>query len=182
MVVVKGRTSITIINERRMTVLKLIERFIERLYFSIDNNLALYDQLTGLYNYNWYDKFGKAKYQKKSVYITMIDLNNFKHINDTKGHEYANCLLQDIASHILEAKDYDPDCDIIRYGGDEFLLLSESINFAEVIDSTCNRLAKIASYGCYKKGKHELMTVAMEKADKKMYDMKKKIKKLRKER
>jgi diguanylate cyclase (GGDEF)-like protein len=125
----------------------------------------------------------KLKHLTNDLHILMIDADDFKKINDTFGHQEGDrCLIRiadaiKIACNKLPRRAY-----ICRYGGDEFLLLSESINFAEVINSNCNRLAKAASYGCYKKGKHELMTVAMEKADKKMYDMKKKIKKLRKER
>ena len=75
-------------------MLYFVEKWIEKKYFSIKNNLALYDQLTGIYNYNWFTKFGLDIFSDKDVYITLMDLNNFKQINDTKGHMYANEILK----------------------------------------------------------------------------------------
>ena len=81
-------------------MLYFVEKWIEKKYFSIKNNLALYDQLTGIYNYNWFIKFGSEIFSDKEVYITLMDLNNFKQINDTKGHMYANEILFEILFHL----------------------------------------------------------------------------------
>ena len=105
-------------------MLYFVEKWIEKKYFSIKNNLALYDQLTGIYNYNWFTKFGLEIFSDKEAYITLMDLNNFKQINDTKGHMYANEILFEIVKKLnkIVSKE-DPEAVMIRYGGDEFVIL-----------------------------------------------------------
>lgn len=157
-------------------MLYFVEKWIEKKYFSIKNNLALYDQLTGIYNYNWFTKFGSEIFSDKEVYITLMDINNFKQINDTKGHIYANEILFEIVkklNKIVSIKD--PEAFMIRYGGDEFLILSTNIDFGEVMLSK-SHLENFISVGSYKKDSNESIIFAINEADKSMYDHKRKIK------
>lgn len=154
----------------------LIERIIEKLYFKIDNNLALYDTLTGCYNYNWYNLIGRKQYDKIDVYVTIIDLNNFKEVNDTNGHEYGNNLLKHIAYEFKCLSLIDKSATVVRYGGDEFIIftqfdLSRKIN-KEKVEHV------ILSYGTYHKRPFESIDYAVSKADKLMYDYKINFKKL----
>lgn len=157
-------------------MLHFVEKWIEKKYFSIKNNLALYDQLTGIYNYNWFIRFGLERFSDKEVYITLMDLNNFKQINDTKGHMYANEILFEIVKKLnkIISKE-DPEAVIIRYGGDEFLILSTNINFGEVMLSK-EHLEDFISVGSYKKDSYESIMFAIDKADKNMYEHKRKVK------
>lgn len=157
-------------------MLHFVEKWIEKKYFSIKNNLALYDQLTGIYNYNWFTRFGLERFSDKEVYITVMDINNFKQINDTKGHMYANEILFEIVKKLnkIISKE-DSEAVIIRYGGDEFLILSTNINFGEVMLSK-EHLEDFISVGSYKKDSYESIMFAIDKADKNMYEHKRKVK------
>lgn len=157
-------------------MLHFVEKWIEKKYFSIKNNLALYDQLTGIYNYNWFTRFGLERFSDKEVYITLMDLNNFKQINDTKGHMYANEILFEIVKKLnkIISKE-DSEAVIIRYGGDEFLILSTNIDFREVMLSK-EHLEDFISVGSYKKDSYESIMFAIDKADKNMHDHKRKVK------
>ena len=90
---------------------------------------ATRDRLTGLYNRVYLlesleTKFAKAHREgKDNFYIVFIDLDNFKWINDNKGHEEGDRVLQEVAAILQESlREYDI---IGRYGGDEFILFLE---------------------------------------------------------
>lgn len=95
--------------------------------------LASHDPLTGLYNrrklsevlVNELDSSGKGA-------IILLDLDDFKIVNDVLGHTYGDKLLRDIAALI---KDLSPKNAVpFRYGGDEFLILireKESLKIEE---------------------------------------------------
>lgn len=152
-----------------------IDKLIEKLYFKQPNNLALYDQLTGVYNYNWYEKIAKDKYGNEAVFITVMDINNFKQINDTKGHMFANEVLKDIGRILKLIKNYDNQAEAMRYGGDEFIIFSKKEDFAEIIKQHAKFTALVA-VGSYHKDECEPMTYAIDMADKDMYEYKKKYK------
>ena len=61
----------------------------------------------------------KEKYKKKQCYVTFIDSNNLKQINDFRGHRAGDNYLKKIAC-ILQSFGI-----VVRYGGDEFIVLSE---------------------------------------------------------
>ena len=92
--------------------------------------LAVIDQLTGLMNKrNFLDK-GKylinlAKRSNFEVAVCFIDLDNFKHINDTYGHATGDLLLQAIAHRLVKNL---RNIDVIsRMGGDEFSCILSNI-------------------------------------------------------
>lgn len=84
------------------------------------------DYLTGLLNKAYFNKiiehkFSLAKHSKKPITIAYIDINNFKHINDTMGHIYGDEVLKKIANiMVLSARKNDL---IFRLGGDEFSII-----------------------------------------------------------
>ncbi|MDO8281362.1 MAG: GGDEF domain-containing protein [Thermodesulfovibrionia bacterium] len=88
--------------------------------------MALHDILTGLHNRNYLDIYlerekKKIKRYGGSLTLFMFDLNNFKNINDTYGHQHGDGVLKEFAS-ILKMSIRDTDL-LIRYGGDEFLII-----------------------------------------------------------
>ncbi|MDR2430755.1 MAG: GGDEF domain-containing protein [Candidatus Margulisbacteria bacterium] len=97
-------------------------------YFVQDEDLtrSLRDNMTGLYNRNFYiEKLPRIseRYQKeqKCFAVIMGDLNRFKQINDTYGHEAGDEALKASAGRIaavLRAEDI-----VVRLGGDEFLIV-----------------------------------------------------------
>jgi diguanylate cyclase (GGDEF)-like protein len=105
-----------------VVMVKLLQMFIET------NRLRWHDKLTGLGNRNFLeDRFGLAKERatrNNSVFaLLMIDLNNFKSINDHYGHAAGDEVLIAVARR-LSASVRGTDS-VIRLGGDEFVVLVE---------------------------------------------------------
>ena len=89
-------------------------------------NLATHDPLTGVFNRNFFqtalnrEKLRAERYSS-SIGFLMIDVDNFKEINDLYGHLTGDKVLREVASYLndsIRETDY-----LIRYGGDEFLLI-----------------------------------------------------------
>lgn len=84
--------------------------------------LADHDSLTGLRNRRFFtEKIGQELSAKHSGAIILVDLDNFKHINDIHGHVYGDRLLKSCAKVISEG--YGDHIKVYRFGGDEFLIL-----------------------------------------------------------
>src|SRR5690606_7317908 len=94
---------------------------------------ALMDPLTHLWNRRGASvllksAFAKADQQSAPLAIALLDLDNFKRINDTYGHHSGDEVLRRIASRLLSAvRGEDSIC---RVGGDEFLVLMNDTDAA----------------------------------------------------
>ncbi len=110
---------------------------------------SLHDPLTGLPNRRSFeDRFAlaitKAKRNKELLGIIFLDLDDFKKVNDTLGHDSGDILLQEVAqrlSSVLRKGD-----SICRIGGDEFILLIDNLkkskDMHKVIAAMQNALKK----------------------------------------
>lgn len=87
---------------------------------------AIRDPLTGLYNRRHLNEMlqrelARAKREQTTVSFVMIDIDHFKKVNDTLGHETGDKILQELAAQLLS---HTRSGDIIcRYGGEEFLVI-----------------------------------------------------------
>ncbi|MCZ8528890.1 response regulator [Alteromonas sp. PRIM-21] len=83
------------------------------------------DALTKVYNRRFLHEKAEELFanstSRKDVIVSMIDADNFKSVNDTYGHKTGDMLLQEFAALL---KDYFPDDLIVRYGGEEFTVVS----------------------------------------------------------
>ena len=92
------------------------------------NDMAYIDALTGIGNRlalrRDYDS-----YLGHEVTVVMVDLNDFKLINDTRGHEEGDRILQEIGKLLSEVfgKEH-----CYRYGGDEFLVIVPDLSVSEI--------------------------------------------------
>ena len=88
-------------------------------------NSANLDPLTKVYNRRFlYEKANELfsrEATRSNVIVSMIDADNFKGVNDTYGHKTGDVLLQEFSALM---KDYFPDDLIVRYGGEEFTVVS----------------------------------------------------------
>lgn len=95
-------------------------------------NLANTDGLTGLFNERYFSSVLHRKEQKKLPFVLYyLDLDHFKPVNDTYGHDMGDKLLKAVAERLLKcirSNDF-----AFRIGGDEFALIIS----AEMDDSLC---------------------------------------------
>ncbi len=87
---------------------------------------ASLDPLTGLYNRRHFaesieNELERSRRYNHSIAFAMIDINRFKEINDTQGHQAGDRVLQEVA-RILKENIRKIDF-VVRYGGDEFLVV-----------------------------------------------------------
>ncbi len=84
-------------------------------------HMAHNDRLTGLHNRHFMiDKLESLVDNANAYYLAMADIDHFKNINDTYGHNAGDYVLKHLAE-LMEEKC--PDCVLSRWGGEEFLLL-----------------------------------------------------------
>ncbi len=88
--------------------------------------LAMHDQLTGLNNRHFMVSQASKRIKEASRHdiplsLIMLDIDHFKRVNDTLGHDAGDVVLKGVAN-ILEEQCRDEDI-VIRLGGEEFLLL-----------------------------------------------------------
>ncbi|MDF2595294.1 MAG: sensor-containing diguanylate cyclase/phosphodiesterase [Clostridia bacterium] len=108
--------------------------------------MAYYDTLTKLPNRVLFMEkleveLKKAKDQPIAGAVMLIDLDNFKNVNDTLGHDYGDALLGLIAQKLKEiVKNKDTVC---RFGGDEFLVLKPDIKNEEQVAIFAKKLLGI---------------------------------------
>ncbi len=99
--------------------------------FQKTRDMANKDFLTGAYNRRYFFETGqatfrKAKRAKKDLVVAMFDIDKFKNINDTYGHNIGDIAIKEIAK-ILNKNLRDSDL-MARFGGEEFCVLLENIS------------------------------------------------------
>ena len=109
--------------------------------------LVATDALTGLYNFRHFktmlqNEMDRSKRSGIPTSLAMVDLDHFKRVNDTYGHEVGNQALQHLADILMsEVRTTDIVC---RYGGEEFAMIfpETHLNLAvKVADRIRNEIA-----------------------------------------
>ena len=106
---------------------------------------SAYDQLTQLpdrvlFNQQLARSILMASDRDTMLGVAFLDLDRFKNINDTLGHEAGDCLLQQVAERLKGClRGYDV---VARWGGDEFTLLLSNLRSAEDVANIAERLLK----------------------------------------
>lgn len=92
------------------------------LYFLLLSEFdSSFDPLTGFYNRVAFEKAAKQMTARKAFSVIVIDINDFKSINDTYGHDYGDIVLKAVAAIIRKSLDNHYTC--YRIGGDEFYII-----------------------------------------------------------
>jgi len=124
--------------------------------------LANYDGLTGLGNRNlFYTRLRigieKAARHRRTLAVAFIDLDNFKVINDTLGHDVGDELLAEVARRLKQCvRQEDVVC---RLGGDEFTVYVEDFDDPQGLVGTAQRLTQAVSEP-YRIAGHEIFVTA----------------------
>lgn len=105
------------------------------------------DPLTGLGNRRSMDlALSSWKATKTSFSVLAIDIDFFKHVNDTFGHDVGDIVLQKLAQHMRDVSRAD---DVIcRIGGEEFLMLLPSTN-AQIAAQVAERLRALVESSAF---------------------------------
>ncbi len=111
-------------------------------------HLALHDMLTGLPNRALLAEhvrktIDNCRSKGQSAVLLLVDLDRFKVINDTRGHQAGDALLRQVAERI--STELEPSSFASRIGGDEFAIILSDIEGAEDASSRCHKL--LASIG-----------------------------------
>jgi len=112
------------------------------------NHLAHHDQLTGLPNrlflaHHLPGAIEQAKRDGTMLAVLFLDLDRFKHINDSRGHETGDKLLKQVAERVrstVRAEDM-----VVRMGGDEFIVVLQAIKGIDVISEMAARINEALS-------------------------------------
>ncbi len=102
--------------------------------------MALYDPLTGLPNRRYLlDCLDGATRREGGLAVLFVDLDGFKQVNDTLGHDAGDEVLRVAAQRLLGAVRRGDT--VVRLGGDEFVVVAEGVVDREVVRALATRLA-----------------------------------------
>jgi diguanylate cyclase (GGDEF)-like protein len=101
------------------------------LMLALQNENIFIDKLTGLYNRYYLDKISGELKRKRKIAMMMLDMNDFKRINDTFGHAQGDDALVSLAE-VLQ-KSVGPDGTVVRYAGDEFVIVMDGHDEASAL-------------------------------------------------
>ncbi|MFB0611207.1 EAL domain-containing protein [Aurantiacibacter poecillastricola] len=112
------------------------------------SRLAEYDALTGLANRHRMNgrlaaALTSSRMEKRSCALVMLDLDMFKHVNDTLGHPAGDELLRQVAQRLLRVA---PNgAELGRIGGDEFQLIIPDLDDRGTLGDSANRIIQMIS-------------------------------------
>jgi diguanylate cyclase (GGDEF)-like protein len=128
--------------------------FLQIIYYNKSKKQLFTDPLTKVFNRNYLNIL-KPSLNLYNYAIAMIDLDRFKVINDTYGHECGDYVLRETAKIIRKSL---RDQDIfIRYGGEEFVLLILTRQESKIALDTCERLRKAVEQHNFKYDNNDIL-------------------------
>ena len=126
-------------------------------------SLALHDVLTGLPNRRLLmDRLSlaiaHARRNKKGMALMYLDLDGFKQINDTLGHDVGDTLLSMIAARLVGAVRQEDT--VARLGGDEFVIVFRELSHVEGVDRPVSKVIQAVSQPYIIRGRNVSMTAS----------------------
>jgi diguanylate cyclase (GGDEF)-like protein len=112
----------------------------QQIQAEVFRRLAMFDPLTGLYNRRYAEQRLRAEISRSErkglqLIVVLIDVNDFKQINDTYGHQAGDTVLKEFAkrlNHATRGSDL-----AARWGGDEFMMLLVDCELAQLPTILC---------------------------------------------
>jgi two-component system cell cycle response regulator len=110
------------------------QRYAMELRQSVSNTMtmAVMDDMTGLYNRRYFDRhmslmLTKAQAQKREMALMILDVDHFKAVNDSFGHDAGDAVLKEFSSRLKRnIRGVDLAC---RFGGEEFVVLMPDTDY-----------------------------------------------------
>jgi diguanylate cyclase len=183
----------TAIQENNLDLLEIVNKDIVNMQKEMQKlKKELYeDALTKAKNRKWFlEEFLANRTFRSSGILSFIDLNKFKIINDTYGHIIGDRVLKYVV-HFLKKEFEKQKVEIIRYAGDEFLVIfkTETLDIANqtmqflqskiskrVLNAGEHKIKTGFSFGCVEFNVKDSFDNIIEQADEAMYENKKAIK------
>jgi diguanylate cyclase (GGDEF)-like protein len=147
------------------TILRSMRYAIERKKSELRlNYLAQFDPLTGIPNRQFFNDqlnraTARARRDGRKVGLLFLDLDDFKVVNDTLGHDSGDRLLQDVADRIRRSV---RTGDVVaRLGGDEFAVLMEGLATPREVEAVATGLLEIVSQPYHIDGRQLAVTTSI---------------------
>lgn len=109
--------------------------------------LAYHDSITGLPNRtSFIEKIQTEITSQRRGVIALMDLDNFKEINDTMGHTFGDLVLKEISRRLLTLAT--EEIFVSRFGGDEFLILIRAEEKSELLEKFLDDISQLFQEPC----------------------------------
>jgi diguanylate cyclase (GGDEF)-like protein len=141
-------------------------KIIEMKVFQSTQDKVILDDLTSLYNYRHFRQRIKEEMQsavdrEEMLSLIIVDIDNFKHINDDYGHLAGDGILRQIA--MLMKSEISNQGESFRYGGEEFAVIVPKVGKQDVYDIANNLCEKISEHAFINENstpRHEISVTA----------------------
>lgn len=105
--------------------------------------LAYLDKMTGVFNRNGLDRFWAKYSEGGTLAVLFLDLDHFKDINDTFGHQAGDLLLREVGLYLQQFNHH--NMQVFRIGGDEFVIMMVNANLEEAESLAARVLDKLSN-------------------------------------
>lgn len=141
------------------------QRYALELRQSVTNTMAMAvtDDMTGLYNRRYFDRhlsvmLGKAQSQDRDMALMILDIDHFKSVNDTYGHDTGDNVLKEFAARLKRnIRGVDLAC---RFGGEEFVVLMPDTDYRQA-ESIAERVRQSISERGFDIGAERTLSVTV---------------------
>ena len=126
--------------------------------------MALIDKLTGLYNRHYLLAFLDhiETNAPKDRWLAILDIDDFKKVNDTYGHNCGDVILRKVADIVKQTC---PNCIVCRWGGEEFIILSNRRECSPDVLETLRRCVAEEEFGYENASVHITVTIGVARFD-----------------
>jgi diguanylate cyclase (GGDEF)-like protein len=126
--------------------------------------LAFHDELTGLPNRRLFEdklnfELGLSRRNNSKLAVLMLDLNGFKRINDSYGHQVGDQVLREVSRNLQT--DAPNSATLARLGGDEFTMISYDCGSRTALDHLFSSIHSAVEKPLYVEGKLMLVTASL---------------------
>lgn len=128
------------------------------------NYMAFHDDLTGLPNRSLFQErmmhsLSHAQRDESRVAVMLLDLDRFKYVNDSFGHDAGDALLKELSERLLmSVRETDT---VARLGGDEFVIVLEGIHSNNDIRCVADKLLTATAHPVFLRGHEITCTVSI---------------------